>query len=213
MSATVELEAALARLIDAHVDGVLVTDARLEAPGPHILHVNSGFTRIFGYEPEEVLGRTPRMFHGPGTERAVLDRLRASLARGEPFAGTMINYKKDGSSCPLSWSISPLTQPGGTTIGFVAYHRHDPRGDLGPKLVGSEAALRGMLTLHIEGVAERRGLSRREREVLDLLLRGMTHAAIANALGITARTVKYHQERLFMKLGAESRVDLFRVLL
>jgi PAS domain S-box-containing protein len=66
--------------------------------GPKIEYVNPAFTRMTGYAADEVLGRTPRLLQGPGTDRTVLDRMRASLVAGEPFQGEAINYRKDGST-------------------------------------------------------------------------------------------------------------------
>ena len=56
-------------------------------------------------------------------------------------------------------------------------------------------------------------LTEREREVLDLLLLGRTHEDIAQLLGISERTSKFHQSNLLTKLGAESRLDLLRLFL
>lgn len=56
-------------------------------------------------------------------------------------------------------------------------------------------------------------LTEREREVLDLLLLGRTHEDIAQLLGISERTSKFHQANLLTKLGAESRLDLLRLFL
>jgi DNA-binding NarL/FixJ family response regulator len=61
-----------------------------------------------------------------------------------------------------------------------------------------------------EIVAQAR-LTEREREVLDLLLLGRTHEDIAELLGISERTSKFHQANLLTKLGAESRLDLLRL--
>lgn len=63
-----------------------------------------------------------------------------------------------------------------------------------------------------EIIAEAR-LTEREREVLDLLLLGRTHEDIAQLLGISERTSKFHQSNLLHKLGAESRLDLMRLFL
>ncbi len=57
------------------------------------------------------------------------------------------------------------------------------------------------------------GLSERERQVLTLLLRGHGVEDIAVMLEIAPRTVKFHQSNVLQKLGADSRVDLLRVLL
>jgi DNA-binding CsgD family transcriptional regulator len=62
-------------------------------------------------------------------------------------------------------------------------------------------------------VAEGHGLSDRERQVLHLLLRGHRVEDIAAMLDIAPRTVKFHQANVLQKLGADSRMDLLRVLL
>lgn len=62
-------------------------------------------------------------------------------------------------------------------------------------------------------VARERHLSPRERDVLRSLLRGDSSQDIAAALGISPRTVKFHQANLLRKLGAESRLELVRWLL
>jgi RNA polymerase sigma factor (sigma-70 family) len=54
-------------------------------------------------------------------------------------------------------------------------------------------------------------LSPREREVFELLLYGRTADEIADRLGVSTRTVKFHQTNLLDKLDADSRLDLFRL--
>jgi DNA-binding NarL/FixJ family response regulator len=56
------------------------------------------------------------------------------------------------------------------------------------------------------------GLTEREREVLELLCRGMSNAAIATALALAEKTVKNHLSRSFAKLGVHNRVDAVRRL-
>jgi DNA-binding CsgD family transcriptional regulator len=50
-------------------------------------------------------------------------------------------------------------------------------------------------------------LTSREQEVLDLLGRGMTNAAIASRLVVSDSTVKFHVKNVLRKLGATSRAD------
>lgn len=50
-------------------------------------------------------------------------------------------------------------------------------------------------------------LSSREREVLELLVRGRTNAAIAASLGVSPNTVKYHLAGLYAKLDASTRSE------
>jgi DNA-binding NarL/FixJ family response regulator len=50
-------------------------------------------------------------------------------------------------------------------------------------------------------------LSEREREVLRLVAEGQPTKQVARSLGITERTVKFHVNSIFHKLGAESRAQ------
>jgi DNA-binding NarL/FixJ family response regulator len=50
-------------------------------------------------------------------------------------------------------------------------------------------------------------LSRREREVLRLVAKGLSNKQIAHTLGITERTVKFHVASVLNKLGAENRAQ------
>jgi DNA-binding CsgD family transcriptional regulator len=51
-------------------------------------------------------------------------------------------------------------------------------------------------------------LSRRENDVVDLLLQGMSNKQIALALGVSERTVEFHLKNVFVKLQVASRVEL-----
>ncbi len=50
-------------------------------------------------------------------------------------------------------------------------------------------------------------LTDREMDVLRLLAQDQTNKEIANALGITERTVKFHVSSIMGKLGAANRVE------
>jgi DNA-binding CsgD family transcriptional regulator len=54
-------------------------------------------------------------------------------------------------------------------------------------------------------------LSRREREVCDLVLRGLSNQAIAGALCISVKTVETHRARINQKLGVHSTGQLIRL--
>lgn len=69
-----------------------------------------------------------------------------------------------------------------------------------------------MLKARLDELAQRAQLSPRERDVLAQLIDGRTFEEIGEALGITPRTVKYHQAKLLAKLGADSRHDLIRLI-
>ncbi len=51
-------------------------------------------------------------------------------------------------------------------------------------------------------------LSRREQEVVGLVLQGKSNKMIAAALGISVRTVEFHLKNIYTKAGVSSRVEL-----
>ena len=54
------------------------------------------------------------------------------------------------------------------------------------------------------------GLTPRERQVLHLAAEGLANAAIAERLGISARTAETHRARVLHKLGLRNQTDLVR---
>lgn len=114
----------LERAIKNDYDSILITELELEKPGPKIVYVNDGFTEVTGYSSEEVIGKTPRILHGPKTSEAVLERLKNRLKKGRAFFGQTVNYRKDGSEFVNQWDIHPLTDAEGNITHWVSY-QHD----------------------------------------------------------------------------------------
>jgi len=54
-------------------------------------------------------------------------------------------------------------------------------------------------------------LTRREREVLDLLAQGLSNAAIAERLSVSVHTVRNHIANLSAKLGAHSKLEALAI--
>lgn len=54
-------------------------------------------------------------------------------------------------------------------------------------------------------------LTPREREVLDLVVEGMSNKAVANSLGLSAKTVEVHRAKVMEKMHARSIADLVKV--
>jgi len=104
-------------------ESIMITSAELDLPGPKIIFVNPAFTQMTGYTAAEVLGQTPRILHGPRTDRAVLARLRHNLGQGDPFSGETVNYRKDGTEFDLEWQIAPLRNAECAITHFVAIQR------------------------------------------------------------------------------------------
>ena len=104
-------------------DGVVVTTADLEPPGPRIVHVNEALCRITGYRADELVGSTPRLLQGAKTNRGVLATLRSAIEAHHQFFGELVNYRKDGSDYPVELQIVPVSDAAGTLRYRLALHR------------------------------------------------------------------------------------------
>jgi len=60
---------------------------------------------------------------------------------------------------------------------------------------------------HVEDAPATTPLSKREREILQMVANGSTTKEVARDLGISPHTVKTHLERIFEKLGANDRAQ------
>jgi RNA polymerase sigma factor (sigma-70 family) len=54
-------------------------------------------------------------------------------------------------------------------------------------------------------------LTPREREVMDLVVEGMSNKAVANTLGLSAKTVEVHRAKVMEKMNARSVSDLVKM--
>jgi PAS domain S-box-containing protein len=118
----------LMKLLDVAVDqakeAVLITSAELDPPGPKILFINPALCTMTGYSREEILHKTPRILQGPKSDRAMLQRLREALSRGEPFSGETVNYRKDGSEYYVEWDITPIRAGDDEITHFLSIQRN-----------------------------------------------------------------------------------------
>ena len=109
----------LKTLADNSFDSILVTDA---TKNNKILYANNAFKKLTGYSPNEVIGKTPRILQGIGTDKAVISRLTNNLKKGSNFEGRAINYKKNGTPFIMFWRVVPV-KVGKKIIAWAAIQR------------------------------------------------------------------------------------------
>lgn len=97
--------ALLRALAENSFDSILLTDATAKGK---IIYANKAFKRLTGYEPSDVIGKTPRILQGTGTDKKVISRLTAALKAGKTFEGKAINYKEDGTPFIMFWRVLPI---------------------------------------------------------------------------------------------------------
>lgn len=106
-------------LADNSFDSILITDASAKGK---IIYANKAFKKLTGYDPAEVMGKTPRILQGAGTDKKVINRLAVSLKEGKKFEGKAINYKKDGTPFIMFWRVLPI-KVSGSIKAWVAIQR------------------------------------------------------------------------------------------
>ncbi|MGZ4607634.1 MAG: SpoIIE family protein phosphatase [Blastococcus sp.] len=94
-----------------------ITDPR--EPDNPLIWVNPSFTRVTGYEAQEVVGRNCRFLQGPATDPAAVDTIRAAIADRRTVTTTLLNYRKDGTAFWNQLSISPVFDGEGALVSFV----------------------------------------------------------------------------------------------
>jgi PAS domain S-box-containing protein len=92
-------------LAENSFDSVLITDA---SPEGKIIYANKSFKKLTGHNPSEIIGKTPRILQGPGTDPKVIARLSAAMKSGKKFEGKAINYKKNGTPFIMYWRVLPI---------------------------------------------------------------------------------------------------------
>ena len=118
------LEAAIANTTDA----VVIAEAdQIDGNGPRIVFVNDAYTKMTGYNREEIIGKTPRILQGPKTDRNELKRLRYALEHYEHCEIEVLNYKKSGQEFWSSIAISPVLNDKNIPTHWIAIKRDTTR--------------------------------------------------------------------------------------
>ena len=86
------------------------------------IYANKAFKKLTGYDTAEVIGKTPRILQGVGTDKKVIKRLAVALKSGKKFEGKAINYKKDGTPFIMYWRVLPI-KVGGKIEAWIAIQR------------------------------------------------------------------------------------------
>jgi PAS domain S-box-containing protein len=92
-------------LAENSFDSILMTDSTDTGA---IIYANPAFETLTGFTRTEVIGKTPRILQGAGTDERVIDRLSRALKSGGKFEGKAINYKKDGTPFIMYWRVLPI---------------------------------------------------------------------------------------------------------
>jgi PAS domain S-box-containing protein len=111
------LQALRERAVIATDIAFTITDPR--QPDNPLVWANPSFSRITGYEYDDVVGRNCRFLQGPATDRETVAGIREALAEQRSLVATLLNYRKDGTAFWNQLSISPVFDGSGELVSFV----------------------------------------------------------------------------------------------
>lgn len=154
-----------------------------------LLQVNSALARLLGLPPSQIVGRHTYDFVSDGPLLSH-EEWHLVLQRGMVTGAAEVE-RADGETMLVQFGVHPEAATGDGHVLFVAlavsrWGRHFRR----------EAA---------EPTGE---LSKREREVVEMVALGATSEEIADALNISTNTARKHVTKAMRKLGARSRAHL-----
>jgi PAS domain S-box-containing protein len=105
----------LSRAVEQSPDMVLITDRH-----GAIEYVNPRFCEITGYQPEELLGRNPRLLRSGAHDAAFFQHMWGAVLSGQEWRGELLNRRKNGE---LFWTracISPIRNGAGEITHLVS---------------------------------------------------------------------------------------------
>lgn len=85
-----------------------------------ILWTSYNFLSMTGYGPKEVIGRTPKMLQGPGTDPLITRHIGNYIREEKAVQADLVNYRKSGQAYTCHLEISPLRNDQGELTHFLA---------------------------------------------------------------------------------------------
>ena len=104
----------------AHTDlSIVIANA-----GGFIVWVNPAFTRMCGYNSDELLGRRPgHILSGAMSEKRPREVLNHAIQRQVPVRTRMVNYTKSGKPYWVEIHLEPIHNIKGLLTGFISVER------------------------------------------------------------------------------------------
>lgn len=181
-------------VIENFVDGVLILNRDLD-----IIYENPSAARIFGYEPGELAGSTAlTIVHEDDASMLAHEFNRLLQNPGKTGRGAVRVRQKDGTWRMVEGvAISLLHDP--VVNGIVINYR-----DITYSRQYEMAQVRYAVNLTI---GEEKRLTDTEKEVLTMMVNGLTNSQIAERLVSSTSTIKFHVGNILRKLGATNRTE------
>ncbi|MFC4220774.1 PAS domain-containing protein [Flagellimonas marina] len=97
---------------------VVVTDANV-----NIVYASQNMYLMNGYRPEEVVGKTPKIFQGKDTCPKTTQVISSAIKNKTPFEVMLVNYKKNGAPYQCKIKGAPIWDKDGKLVNFIAFEK------------------------------------------------------------------------------------------
>jgi PAS domain S-box-containing protein len=95
---------------------IIITDQRLR-----IIHATANMYQLNGYNPREVIGRSPKMFQGKATSLEERRPIRMAVETRSNFDAIITNYRKDSSLYKCHIEGYPIFNSNGELVNYIAF--------------------------------------------------------------------------------------------
>lgn len=97
---------------------LIVTDVNFK-----IVFVSKTISKISGYQPEEILGKSPVLFQGKDTSKQTRQKIKTALNNLEPFKEVILNYRKNGDCYWCEIEAYPMFDQNGKFQNYIALEK------------------------------------------------------------------------------------------
>lgn len=97
---------------------IIVTDVKLK-----IVFASHNIVKMNGYNEDEVLGQSPKMFQGAATNHITSSEIRKAISEQKPFEKTVMNYKKNGDVYVCLIKGYPVFNNKGELSHYIAFEK------------------------------------------------------------------------------------------
>ncbi|MBU3681819.1 MAG: PAS domain S-box protein [Flavobacterium sp.] len=105
-------------------DAVVITETeKTNQTVPKIVFVNPAFTKITGYKPAEVIGKTPSVYMSKESVVKVLPQIAKALKTKKSYQFETLNYNKSGEGYWVNFIMLPITNQEGEHSHWVSIQR------------------------------------------------------------------------------------------
>ncbi|WP_333694039.1 PAS domain-containing protein [Flavobacterium sp.] len=120
-----QISSSLEWKLDTDVKVKLTTDTVVVVTCPKlkIVFASQNMERMNGYRPEEVLGKSPKIFQGQATCPITSSEISQAIQLQQPFDKVITNYCKDGSLYRCHIKGYPVFNKWGELTNFIAFEK------------------------------------------------------------------------------------------